>query len=517
MSRKRPGGEPLPSVAPRATGATSTDRSPDHGAPAPAPAPDPKRWWALAVIALAQLMVILDGTVVNIALPSAQSALGMSDADRQWVITAYTLAFGGLLLLGGRIADLVGRRRTFVIGLAGFAAASALGGAAVGPGMLFAARALQGAFAAILAPSALSLLTTTFTDPKERARAFGVYGALAGGGSAVGLVVGGLLTEYLTWRWSLYVNVPIALAALLGAPVFLRDRSGRRGGHLDVPGALLGCGGLVALVYGFSEAEPRGWSSPSVVTLLVAGVILLAAFVRWQSRAAHPLLPLRIVKDRVRAGSLATMGLATVGMFGVFLFLTYYLQVVLGYPPVRTGLAFVPISAGIVIGSTQIAARLLPRTAPRALMSSGMVLAAAGMLLLSNLTVHARYVPQVLPALLLLGLGMGLTFMPVYATATAGVPARDAGVASAVLNSVQQMGASLGTVLLNTVATGATGRYVHAHDPAPGGAALDAGMVHGFSVAYRCSAGVLLLAALVAGLVVRRRTTPHHAGDDAPA
>jgi MFS family permease len=218
-------------------------------------------------------MVILDGTIVNIALPSAQHALGMSDADRQWVITAYTLAFGGLLLLGGRIADLVGRKRTFVIGLAGFAAASALGGAAAGPGMLFAARALQGAFAAVLAPSALSLLTTTFTDPKERARAFGVYGALAGGGSAVGLIVGGLLTEYLNWRWSLYVNVPIALAALLGAPAFLRDRSGRRGGHLDVPGALLGCGGLVALVYGFSEAEPRGWTSPSVLTLLVAGVI----------------------------------------------------------------------------------------------------------------------------------------------------------------------------------------------------------------------------------------------------
>ena len=517
MSKKRPGGESLPSAP-----STATDRSPDRevpaATPAPALAPDPKRWWALAVIALAQLMVILDGTIVNIALPSAQRALGMSDADRQWAITAYTLAFGGLLLLGGRIADLVGRKRTFVIGLAGFAAASALGGAAAGPGMLFAARALQGAFAAVLAPSALSLLTTTFTDPKERARAFGVYGALAGGGSAVGLIVGGLLTEYLNWRWSLYVNVPIALAALLGAPAFLRDRSGRRGGHLDVPGALLGCGGLVALVYGFSEAEPRGWTSPSVLTLLVAGVILLGAFVWWQSRAASPLLPLRIVKDRVRAGSLATMGLATIGMFGVFLFLTYYLQVVLGYPPVRTGLAFMPISAGIIIGATQIAARLLPRTAPRTLMSSGMVLAAAGMVLLSSLTVHAQYVPHVLPALLLLGLGMGLTFMPVYATATAGVPAQDAGVASAVLNTVQQMGASLGTVLLNTIATGATSRYVHSHlhDPAHGGATLNEGMVHGFSVAYWCSAGVLLLAALVAGLTVRHKT-PKHAGNDAPA
>ncbi|MFI8074155.1 MFS transporter [Streptomyces sp. NPDC086033] len=513
MSKKRRGGESPPSAP-----STATDRSPNREVPTATPTPDPKRWWALAVIALAQLMVILDGTIVNIALPSAQRALGMSDADRQWVITAYTLAFGGLLLLGGRIADLVGRRRTFVIGLAGFAAASALGGAAAGPGMLFAARALQGAFAAVLAPSALSLLTTTFTDSKERARAFGVYGALAGGGSAVGLIVGGLLTEYLNWRWSLYVNVPIALAALLGAPAFLRDRSGRRGGHLDVPGALLGCGGLVALVYGFSEAEPRGWTSPSVLTLLLAGVILLVAFVWWQSRAASPLLPLRIVKDRVRAGSLATMGLATVGMFGVFLFLTYYLQVVLGYPPVRTGLAFVPISAGIVIGATQIAARLLPRAAPRTLMSSGMVLAAAGMVLLSSLTVHAQYVPHVLPALLLLGLGMGLTFMPVYAMATAGVPAQDAGVASAVLNTIQQMGASLGTVLLNTIATGAASRYLHSHlhDPAHGGATLNEGMVHGFSVAYCCSAGVLLLAALVAGLTVRRKT-PKRAGNAAPA
>ncbi|MYS72518.1 MFS transporter, partial [Streptomyces sp. SID5926] len=250
--------------------------------------------------------------------------------------------------------------------------------------------------------------------------------------------------------------------------------------------------------------------SPSVLTPLVAGVALLAAFVWWQSRAASPLLPLRIVRDRVRAGSLATMGLATIGMFGVFLFLTYYLQVVLGYPPVRTGLAFVPISAGIVIGATQIAARLLPRTAPRTLMSSGMVLAAAGMVLLSSLTVHAQYVTHVLPALLLLGLGMGLTFMPVYATATAGVPAQDAGVASAVLNTVQQMGASLGTVLLNTIATSATGRYVHAHERGPthAGATLDEGMVHGFSVAYWCSAAVLLLAALVAGLTVRPSKDP---------
>src|SRR5881392_898420 len=242
--------------------------------------PENKRRWFV----LAQLMVVLDATIVNIALPSAQQALGFTDESRQWIVTAYALSFGSLLLLGGKLGDLFGRKWTFIGGLTGFAVASALGGFADSFGVLVAARALQGAFAAILAPSALSLLTTTFTEPKERARAFGVYGALAGGGSAVGLIVGGLLTEYLNWRWSLYVNVPIALAALLGAPAFLRDRSGRRGGHLDVPGALLGCGGLVALVYGFSEAEPRGWTSPAVLMPLVAGVILLASFVWWQSR-----------------------------------------------------------------------------------------------------------------------------------------------------------------------------------------------------------------------------------------
>lgn len=294
---------------------------------------DPRRWWGLVVIALAQLMVVLDATIVNIALPSAQRDLGMSDGNRQWVITAYTLAFGGLLLLGGRVADLVGRKRTFVIGLVGFAAASALGGAATGSGMLFAARALQGVFAALLAPSALSLLTTTFTDPKERGKAFGIYGALAGSGSAIGFIVGGLLTEYLNWRWCLYVNVPIAVAAVIGALVLLHDRPGHAGARLDVPGVLLGCGGLVAIVYGFSEAQPRGWSDALVLTLLVGGVVLLAAFVWWQSRTPMPLLPLHIVKDRNRAGCFLTMGLAVIGMFGLFLFMTYYLQVVLAYSP----------------------------------------------------------------------------------------------------------------------------------------------------------------------------------------
>ncbi|GGS28365.1 MFS transporter [Streptomyces griseoviridis] len=468
---------------------------------------DPRRWWALVVIALAQLMVVLDATIVNIALPSAQRDLGMSDGNRQWVITAYTLAFGGLLLLGGRISDLIGRKRSFLIGLVGFAVASAIGGAASGPGMLFAARALQGVFAAVLAPSALSLLTTTFTDPRERGKAFGIYGALAGSGSAIGFIVGGVLTEYLNWRWCLYVNVPIAAVAVLGALALLHDRPGTAGARLDVPGVVLGCGGLVALVYGFSEAEPRGWTDPLVLALFAAAAVLLAAFVGWQTRTPSPLLPLHIVRDRDRAGCFLTMMLAVIGMFGLFLFMTYYLQVILGYSPVRTGLAFLPLTVAIVIGSTQISARLLQHAPPRLLMVPGMVLAAGGMVVLTRITVDSAYLSEVLPALLLMGLGMGLTFMPVFATATAGVAPRDSGVTSATVNTSQQVGGSIGTALLNTIATTSSAAYVKAHlaDGAGRGAVVREGVVHGYVVAIWVAAGVMLLAGVVAGVMVTAR------------
>lgn len=479
---------------------------------------DPRRWWGLVVIALAQLMVVLDATIVNIALPSAQQDLGMSDANRQWVITAYTLAFGGLLLLGGRVADLVGRKRTFVIGLVGFAAASALGGAATGSGMLFAARALQGVFAALLAPSALSLLTTTFTDPKERGKAFGIYGALAGSGSAIGFIVGGLLTEYLDWRWCLYVNVPIAVAAVFGALALLHDRPGHAGARLDVPGVLLGCGGLVAIVYGFSEAQPRGWSDPLVLTLIAGGVVLLAVFVWWQSRAPMPLLPLHIVKDRNRAGCFLTMGLAVIGMFGLFLFMTYYLQAVMAYSPVRTGLAFLPMTAAIIVGSTQISARLMNRVPPRMLMAPGMVLAASGMLILTQMTVNSSYATEILPALLLMGLGMGLTFMPVFSTATAGVAPHDSGVTSATVNTSQQVGGSIGTALLNTIATTSSSAYVTAHltDPSKKALIVREGVVHGYTVAIWWAVGIMLLAGLVAGLMVTAKPPKQGAPAEAP-
>nr|WP_308460820.1 MFS transporter [Streptomyces sp. Ru71] len=470
------------------------------------------------IIALAQLMVVLDATIVNIALPSAQRDLGMSDANRQWVITAYTLAFGGLLLLGGRVADLVGRKRTFVIGLIGFAVASALGGAATSAGMLFGARALQGVFAAVLAPSALSLLTTTFTDPKERGKAFGIYGALAGSGSAIGFIVGGLLTEYLNWRWCLYVNVPIAVIAVVGALALLHDRPGHAGVRLDVPGVVLGCGGLVAIVYGFSEAQPRGWTDPLVLGLFAAGIALLTTFVWWQTKAPSPLLPLHIIKDRNRAGCFLTMMLAVIGMFGLFLFMTYYLQVILGYSPVRTGLAFLPLTAAIIVGSTQISARLLPHVAPRMLMVPGMILASGGMVILTQMTVDSSYTTEILPALLLMGLGMGLTFMPVFSTATAGVAPQDSGVTSATVNTSQQVGGSIGTALLNTIATTSSAAYITAHLRGPAQRALIVreGVVHGYTVAIWCAAGVMLLAGLVAGLMVTVRPPAHGTQTEAP-
>ncbi|MER5475525.1 MFS transporter [Streptomyces sp. NPDC002734] len=482
-------------------------------------APDPRRWWGLVVIALAQLMVVLDATIVNIAMPSAQKALEISDGNRQWMITAYTLAFGGLLLLGGRVADLVGRKRTFMIGLVGFAVASAIGGAAQTSGMLFAARALQGAFGALLAPSALSLMTTTFTDPRERGKAFGIYGALAGAGGAIGLLLGGILTEYLDWRWCLYVNIPIAVIAVIGALVLLHDRPGHREARLDVPGVLLGCGGLVAVVYGFSEAEAQGWSDSTVLTLLIGGALLLVCFGLWQARTATPLLPLRVLADRNRAGSFLTMGLATIGMFGVFLFMTYYLQGILGYSPVRTGLAFLPMSAAIMIGSTQISARLLPSTPPRMLMVPGMVLGAAGLSWLTFLEVDSAYATHVLPGMLLLGLGMGLTFMPVFSTATAGVRPQDAGVTSATVNTAQQVGGSLGTALLNTLATSATSSYLGEHRPGSGGPARLAqeAMVHGFTHALWWGVGAMLLAAVVAGLLVTTGPAARGRGPQAPS
>ncbi|MEU3772403.1 MFS transporter [Streptomyces sp. NPDC032472] len=474
-------------------------------AAAPPAAADSNRWKALVFIALAQLMVVLDATIVNIALPSAQTDLGISDGNRQWVITAYALAFGGLLLFGGRIADKWGRKNAFTVGLIGFALASALGGAAGGQAMMLGARALQGAFGALLAPAALSLLAVMFTDAKERAKAFGIYGAIAGGGGAVGLILGGFLTEYLNWRWTFFVNIPFAVVAAAGAWMVIREPSGGRNrAPLDIPGVILSTLGLVALVYGFTRAESAGWSDAVTVVMFIASAALLAAFVFVESQVRSPLLPLRVLLERNRGGVYLSLGLAVIAMFGLFLFLTYYLQVVKGFSPVKTGFAFLPMIAGMITGSTQIGARLMTRVAPRLLMGPGFLVAATGMLLLTQLEVGSSYPLLILPAQLLLGLGMGTAFMPAMSLATHGVNPADAGVASAMVNTSQQVGGAIGTALLNTIAASATTAYLtdHAAEAAAGGPAAKLvqaqAMVEGYSSAIWWAVGILLASATVA-------------------
>ncbi|MEU1466841.1 MFS transporter [Streptomyces sp. NPDC005761] len=468
--------------------------------------PDPSRWKALAFIALAQLMVVLDATIVNIALPHAQTDLGITDANKQWVITAYALAFGGLLLFGGRIADLWGRKRTFVVGLIGFALASALGGAAQNQGMLFGSRALQGVFGALLAPAALSLLAVMFTDAKERAKAFGIYGAIAGGGGAVGLILGGLLTQTLNWRWTFFVNIPFAIVAALGAYFVIREPAGSRNrSSLDIPGVVLSALGLVSLVYGFTRAESSGWSDTLTIGTFVASAVLLLAFVLTESKVRSPLLPLRVVMDRNRGGVYLSLGLAIIAMFGLFLFLTYYLQVVKGYSPIKTGFAFMPMIVGMITGSTQIGARLMTRVPARMLMAPGFLTAAVGMLLLTQLEIDSSYAAVILPGQLLLGLGMGTAFMPAMSLATHGIEPRDAGVASAMVNTSQQVGGAIGTALLNTIAASAATAYATSH------AALGAtdpellklqSMVHGFTGAIWWAVGILVVAAAIAGTFI---------------
>ncbi|MFG2307685.1 MFS transporter [Streptomyces sp. NPDC048566] len=462
------------------------------------------RWKALVFIALAQLMVVLDATIVNIALPSAQQDLGISDGNRQWVVTAYALAFGGLLLFGGRIADLWGRKRAFVVGLVGFALASALGGAAQSGAMMFGARALQGVFGALLAPAALSLLAVMFTDAKERAKAFGIYGAIAGGGGAVGFILGGVLTEYMNWRWTFFVNIPFAIIAAAGAYFVIREpEGGRNRSPLDIPGVVLSTLGLVSLVYGFTRAESDGWTDSVTLALFVASAVLLAAFVYTESKVKAPLLPLRVVTDRNRGGVYLSLGLAIIAMFGTFLFLTYYLQIVKGFSPISTGFAFLPMVAGMITGSTQIGARLMTRVAPRLLMGPGFLVAAVGMLLLTQLEIGSSYSTVVLPGLLLLGLGMGTAFMPAMSLATYGIEPRDAGVASAMVNTSQQVGGAIGTALLNTIAASATTAYITDHIAGAGSAAQQRlvqaqGMVHGYSVAIWLAVGILTLSAAIA-------------------
>jgi EmrB/QacA subfamily drug resistance transporter len=481
------------------------------------PAPSSRRWLTLATVALAQLMVVLDATVVNIALPSAQADLGFSDGDRQWVVTAYSLAFGSLLLFGGRLSDLIGRKRAFIIGLIGFAAASALGGAADSFGTLVAARALQGVFGALLAPTALAVLTTTFTIPKERSRAFGVFGAIAGAGGAIGLLLGGVLTESFDWRWNLYINVVIAVIAIAGALVFVPTfaRATPRP-KLDVPGTVLVSAALFALVYGFSHAETDGWDAPLTWGMLAGSVVLLVAFVLWQRRAAHPLLPLSIVLDRNRGASYSSVLIAGIGMFAVFLFVTYYLQTTLQYSPIQTGLSFLPMIGMLVLAAQLSTNIFVPRFGPKVMVPIGMLLATGGMLALTRLGTDSTYAADLLVPLMVVGAAMG-TIMPAsIQTATLGVDRRFAGVASAMVNTSQQIGGSIGTALLNTLAATALADYLADNQPVTEAVAAQAA-VTSFATAYWWGAGFFAVGAVLSALLFRRRVRASAAADEGRA
>jgi EmrB/QacA subfamily drug resistance transporter len=483
-----------------------------------------RRWIILGFLGLAQLMVVLDATIVNVALPSMQASLGFSNDQRQWLVTAYSLAFGSLLFLGGRLSDLLGRKTTLQIGLVGFAFASALGGAAQSFSMLVTARAIQGAFGAVLAPAALAMVTTAFTDTKERGKAFGIYGSIAGAGAAIGLLLGGILTQYLDWRWCLYVNLIFAGVALVGTQVLLVRERGSASGGLDVLSTSLICDGLFAIVYGLSYAATSATSASSTpgasVTLVTAfgnattigclfgGVALVALFAWRQTRIERPMLPMSVILDRARGGSFLSIMIAAASMFATFFFLTFYLQKVHGYSPVRTGLAFLPMVIVLSATAATASTKLLPKVGPRPLTTVGMALGTGAMVILAQLTVTSSYVTHVLPALLIAGVAMGLVFATSMNTATARVKAEYAGSASATVNVTQQVGGSIGTALLSTVAIAATISFLPRgftlpSNPTPAQSLLyETGQVHGYTTAFWWAAGMFAVGTLIAGLVL---------------
>jgi EmrB/QacA subfamily drug resistance transporter len=462
-------------------------------------------------------MVVLDATIVNIALPTAQKSLGFSNDARQWIVTAYALAFGSLLLLGGRIADVFGRKWVFLIGLVGFALASAVGGAAVNVGMLITARAVQGLFAALLAPAILSLLTTTFTAPLERAKAFGIFGAIAGAGGSIGLLLGGVLTEYANWRWTLYVNLIFAAIALAGGYVLLEHSKSAHRARMDIPGTVVVSAGLFALVYGFSHAETDGWANGLTIGFLVASAVLLVAFVVIQQRIAHPLLPLRIVTDRNRGGAFLAMFASAAGMFAVFLFLTYYMQASLGYSAIQSGAGFLPMMGVLIVTSSVVSTQLVTKVSPKILIPVGMALAAVGMYLLTFIDLSSGYVGHILPGLIVMGVGLGLVFATGFGLATLGVQASDSGVASATVNTMQQVGGSVGTALMNTIAASAATSYASSHlGSGPMQLIAAKAAVHSYTVSFWWAAGIFVVGALISAMLLRPGV-PQYSEDAAPA
>lgn len=476
------------------TTTTTLDRAHPHHA---------TRWLILGVIALAQLIVVLDATIVNIALPTAQESLGFSNDNRQWIVTGYALAFGSLLLVGGRLSDLVGRRSMFVTGLVGFAAASAIGGAAQNFEVLVGARVAQGVFGALLAPAALSLLTVTFTDAAERARAFAIFGAISGAGGAIGLILGGALTEYLSWRWCLYVNVPLAVIAVVGALLLLKKQPKPEDVKgIDLPGSLVIVAGLVSFVYGLASAESDGWGAATTLICITVGLVLIAAFAVIESRVSDPLLPLHIVWDRTRGASYLVVAFVGIGLFAVFLFLTYYVSLTLGYSPLKTGFSFVPMILGIMATATG-SAGLVSRVGPRIPVFVGMMLAAVGMVLFAQLEVDSTYALHILPGLIITGLGIGLSIAPAFSAATSGVDAEHAGVASASVNTFQQIGGSIGTAVLSAFAATATTDYLSGLGRTPTAADQALAAVDGYTTVFWWAAGVFVVGAVICGALFR--------------
>jgi EmrB/QacA subfamily drug resistance transporter len=474
---------------------------------AAAPPVDPhhaRRWLILAVVLTAQVMILLDGTVVNVALPSAQRDLGFSDATREWVITAYVLAFGSLLPLGGRLADVLGRKTMFMIGLVGFAAASALGGAAPNIGTLLAARAVQGGFAAALAPAALSLLVVTFTDLKELNKAFAIFGAVAGSAGAVGLLLGGVLTEYVSWRWCMYINIIFAVVAGIGGIALLRNSREANRPRLSIPSTIIASAALFGIVFGAAEAQTRGWGAPVTVASLLAGGVLLTGFVIMQKYERHPLIPLRVIADRNRGAAYLALFLTYGAMFALFLFLTYYLQDVRGYSPILTGVAFLPIPFTIGVAATVTQGQLLRHLTMRTIVSGGLILAGAGAVVLTRTSTTSSYASWLLPGMILLGIGIGSAGVVAIAIGQQGVEPRDAGTAGAMNNVSQQVGSAIGIALLSTFAASATSRYLTHH---PAGAQAT---VHGFAVGYWWAAGLYFAAAVVCGALIRPGTRMYH-------
>ena len=440
--------------------------------------------WVLTTLGLAELLVLLETTIVNVALGDAARALRFSPADRQWLVTAYLLAFGSLLPLGGRLSDLVGRRRLLVVGLTGFAAASVLGGLAGNFSVLLVARVAQGVFAALIAPAALAALTTSFALARERSRAVTLYGVLGASAAALGLLVGGALTQWATWRWCLYLGAVLAAAALVGVVLVLEDSRGPRG-RLDVVGAALSTGGLVGVVFGLSHATNASWVAPATILPLLGGAALLALFLAREARARDPLVPPRVLLGRTRGGSFLALGLAGTALFAIYLLLAYYLEGTLGFTPLEAGLAFTPLVGAVIFSASFASFRLMHTTGPKPLVPVGLFLAALGVVLFTRLDAASGYLTKVAPGLFLVGLGLGLVVAPAVAGATGRVEARDAGAASALVVAFQQIGASLGTALLSSVAATVSARALVANPTDASGAAL-----HGYNVALWWAAGI---------------------------